>query len=60
LLRSSFYYKARAKSPDQVKEIAINNRHPAPGIIHHSGQGVQYASREYVEELKSHGFDISM
>jgi len=40
--------------------MAINNRHPAPGIIHHSDQGVQYASREYVEELKSHGFEISM
>jgi len=40
--------------------MAMNNRHPAPGIIHHSDQGVQYASREYVEELKSHGFEISM
>ena len=40
--------------------MAIDNRHPAPGIIHHSDQGVQYASREYVEELKSHGFEISM
>ena len=40
--------------------MALNNRHPALGIIHHSDQGVQYASREYVEELKSHGFEISM
>lgn len=40
--------------------MAINNRHPAPSIIHHSDQGVQYASREYVEELKRHGFEISM
>jgi len=40
--------------------VAINNRHPAAGIIHHSGQGVQYTSRGYVEELKSHGFDISI
>jgi len=40
--------------------MAMNNRHPAQGIIHHSDQGVQYASREYVEELKSHGFEISM
>jgi transposase InsO family protein len=43
-----------------MKDMAINNRHPTPGITHHSGQGVQYASRGYVEELKSHGFDISM
>jgi len=40
--------------------MAVNNRHPAPGLIHHSDQGVQYASREYVDELKSHGFEISM
>ena len=40
--------------------MAINNRLPGPGIIHHSDQGVQYASDEYVEELKRHGFRISM
>ena len=34
--------------------MAVNNRHPAPGLIHHSDQGVQYASREYVEKRKSH------
>ena len=40
--------------------MAIARRQPAPGVIHHSDQGVQYASSEYVEELKSHGFKISM
>jgi len=40
--------------------MAMNNRHTAPGLIHHSDQGVQYASREYVEKLNSHGFEISM
>jgi transposase InsO family protein len=39
---------------------AISSRHPGPGIIHHSDQGVQYASSEYVEELNRHGFIISM
>jgi putative transposase len=39
---------------------AIGARHPVPGIIHHSDQGVQYASGEYVEELHGHGFRISM
>ena len=29
-------------------------------MIHHSDQGVQYASAQYVEVLKSHGFQISM
>ena len=39
---------------------ALHWRHPGPGIIHHSDQGVQYASIEYVEELTRHGFIISM
>jgi putative transposase len=40
--------------------MAIAARNPAPGTIHHSDQGVQYASEEYVEELLRHGFRISM
>ena len=30
------------------------------GLIHHSDQGVQYASNQYVDLLKEHGFLISM
>jgi len=40
--------------------MSIAVRKPEPGIIHHSDQGVQYASGEYVDELKRHGFEISM
>jgi len=40
--------------------MAIAIRNPALGVIHHSDQGVQYASGEYIDELKSHGFKISM
>ena len=40
--------------------MAIQIRSPNPGCIHHSDQGVQYASSEYVELLKQHGFQISM
>ncbi|MBM4433495.1 MAG: IS3 family transposase [Chloroflexi bacterium] len=40
--------------------MAIAARYPAPGVIHHSDQGVQYASEEYVDELRRHGFKISM
>jgi transposase InsO family protein len=40
--------------------MAIAARHPAPGVIHHSDQGVQYASGEYVEELRRHSLRISM
>ena len=41
-------------------QMAICDRHPKPGCIHHSDRGVQYASREYVKELKFYGFQISM
>jgi len=40
--------------------MAVSMRNPAPGVIHHSDQGVQYASGEYIDKLKSHGFEISM
>lgn len=30
------------------------------GLIHHSDQGVQYASKEYIECLDAHGIQISM
>ena len=40
--------------------MAIERRKPEAGVIHHSDQGVQYASHEYVHLLKSQGFRISM
>ena len=44
----------------EALKMAIARRRPGPGIIHHSDQGVQYASSDYVAELKSHGFLVSM
>lgn len=44
----------------EALKMAIAKRQPGPGIIHHSDQGVQYASGDYVDELKRHGFLISM
>jgi len=41
-------------------KMAIARRQSDPGVIHHSDQGVQYASGDYVAELKSYGFEISM
>ena len=40
--------------------LAISERDPGPGCIHHSDQGVQYACSDYVEELLGYGFNISM
>lgn len=39
---------------------AIAERHPRPGVIHHSDRGVQYASHEYIEQLQAIGAQISM
>jgi transposase InsO family protein len=44
----------------EALKMAIARRRPSLGVIHHSDQGVQYASGDYVAELKSHGFEISM
>jgi transposase InsO family protein len=41
-------------------EMALAARRPAVGLIHHSDQGVQYASVEYVERLEKAGARISM
>lgn len=41
-------------------ELAVRQRQPAPGLIHHSDQGVQYASAAYVERLAGLGAQISM
>lgn len=42
--------------------MALTSREGASldGLIHHSDQGVQYASNEYVECLNAHGIQISM
>jgi len=39
---------------------ALEQRRPAPGLVHHSDRGVQYASREYTTLLGAHGITISM
>jgi len=40
--------------------MAITQREPPPGCIHHSDQGLQYASTDYVNQLQEHKFKISM
>lgn len=40
--------------------MAIARGRVAPGLVHHSDRGVQYASHEYVELLTKHGIVISM
>jgi transposase InsO family protein len=44
----------------EALKMAVVRRRPGPGVIHHSDQGVQYASTEYIDKLQRHGFEISM
>jgi putative transposase len=41
-------------------EMALKQRRPAAGLVHHSDRGVQYAANEYVERLEARGIIISM
>lgn len=40
--------------------MAIRERKPAVGLIHHSDRGSQYTGAPYQELLKSHQFEVSM
>jgi putative transposase len=40
--------------------MALTERKPPAGLVHHSDRGVQYASREYTDILKQHAVAISM
>jgi putative transposase len=40
--------------------MALEQRRPAPGLVHHSDRGVQYASGDYTDLLHTQGIVISM
>lgn len=44
----------------QALSMALSNRRPAPGVIHHSDQGIQYTSADYQAQLKKTGIVPSM
>src|SRR5260370_13361601 len=50
----------QAKLPLRALARAIAHRQPAPGVVHHSDQGVQYVCREYMEALRGHRMVPSM
>jgi transposase InsO family protein len=41
-------------------EMALTARRPAPGLLHHSDRGVQYACADYRALLTAHGIEASM
>lgn len=40
--------------------MALGRRQPAPGLLHHSDRGVQYASQNYQSLLQTQGIEVSM
>lgn len=41
-------------------KMAVVNRRPGPGLIHHTDRGSQYASGDYRKALEKHGMTVSM
>lgn len=50
----------RAELPMDALSMAVTRRRPAPGLLHHSDRGVQYACDDYQHLLESHGMELSM
>lgn len=50
----------RTELPLEALDMAINLRKPEEGLVHHSDQGSQYASNEYVTRLNEIKATISM
>ena len=44
----------------EALQMALKSRNPAPGLIHHSDRGSQYASERYIRRLEKHDVQISM
>ncbi|MEL6218309.1 MAG: IS3 family transposase [Pseudomonadota bacterium] len=45
---------------EEALKMAIRNRRPPKGLVHHSDRGVQYACGEYQKLLDLHGMTASM
>lgn len=44
----------------EALRMALVERRPQPGLVHHSDRGIQYAAAEYVAVLEKHGILPSM
>jgi len=52
--------KIDAELSVEALRMALEQRGTVKGCIHHSDRGVQYACKDYVEELQAAGLEISM
>ena len=50
----------RAELALAALEMALAARRPAPGLIHHTDRGVQYACGDYIQRLEAAGIQPSM
>lgn len=50
----------RSQLVEEALKMALAQRHPEAGVIHHSDRGVQYACESYRQLLESHGMIPSM
>ena len=56
----AFANHMRADLVVDAVDMAIQTRRPLPGVIHHSDQGGQYVSRDFVRRCRRAGITISM
>jgi transposase InsO family protein len=52
--------RLEARLATAALRLALGQRQPPPGLVHHSDRGVQYACGEYTDLLKESGITISM
>jgi len=50
----------RTELVSEALQMAIVHRRPSEGLLHHSDQGVQYASEDYQQLLQKHHMAVSM
>jgi transposase InsO family protein len=56
----AFGLDLRATLPLAALRMALAQRRPPRGLLHHSDRGIQYASSDYRAELARHGVEASM
>lgn len=53
-------YTLHASLVKDALQLALQNRRPPPGLLHHSDRGMQYASRSFQDLLHAHQLVASM